>query len=174
MRNRRWFLSLAALSVCSCMIAPPVAANGKVYGLVIGINDYPIIGDLEGAVNDANDIASAITELPGAEVTKFTDSEATRDAIFEAWRQKALAAQPGDTLIVTFAGHGGQEPEAYPGNELDGHDETLLLSGFRPQGADAAHRIRDDEIAELIALAHPGVSVIFLVDCRTVRTAVPE
>lgn len=155
----RTLLAPAVLAL-SISAAPVWAA--QTYGLVIGVDEYAHIPDLEGAVNDAVDIADALGGL-NADVTTLLNTAASRDAILSAWRTIATGMQEGDQLVVSFAGHGSNEPEHYAGNEADGRDETLLLSGFSPYGEGAGERIRDDEIAKLIALSPPN-SVIFIAD----------
>lgn len=155
----RAFLS----SVCLCLaLGPSPALASQTYGLVIGIDEYENIPDLDGAVNDANDIADAMRGLD-VDVIQLVDQQATRAAVLSNWRSIAAKMKDGDQLIVTYAGHGSNEPEHFEGNEEDGRDETLLLAGFSPFGAAAGERIRDDEIAELIALT-PGRNVIFVAD----------
>ncbi|MEO1091719.1 MAG: caspase family protein [Pseudomonadota bacterium] len=138
-------------------------ASAATYALVIGIDAYEHIAPLRGAVNDARDIAETLRGLPADEVRLLLDGDATRAAITQNWRELAQRAGPGDTLIITYAGHGSNEPEAQSGSESDGLDENFLLAGFSPIGAAAAERIRDDEVAELIALS-PEATVIFVAD----------
>jgi len=139
----------------------PVLAE-RSFGLVVGIDDYAYIPDLYGAVNDAEDIADALSDS-GAEVTLLLDGEATRAAILAAWEDVLDRAAPGDRLVVSYAGHGSNEPEHVIGSEEDGRDENFLLAGFAPRGAAAAERIRDDEIAVLLERsAH--LEVIFVAD----------
>ncbi len=148
-------LVLGAISV-----APATAE--RLFGLVIGIDDYTYITDLHGAVNDAEDIADALGSL-GAEVTLLTDAQATRDAVLGAWERILDTAGPGDQLVVSYAGHGSNEPEHTPGSEKDGRDENFLLAGYAPRGEAAGQRIRDDEIADLLARS-AGLDVIFVAD----------
>ena len=145
----------------SMLCAAPALAE-QTFGLVIGIDDYAYVPDLHGAVNDATDIADALGSL-GAEVTLLTNSDATRKAILGAWEHILQTAKEGDRLIVTYAGHGSNEPEHTPGNEADGRDENFLLAGFAPRGEAAAQRIRDDEIADLLARS-AELDVIFVAD----------
>lgn len=141
-------------------------AWGRTYALVIGIDDYRFLPDLHGAVNDANDIADALRSA-GAEVVTLLDADASRAAILTEWRRLASGIGTGDQLIVSYAGHGSNEPESTAGNELDSRDETLILSGFSPVGAPAAERIRDDEIADLIALAGEGRTIFVADACHS-------
>lgn len=167
------FTSLAVLGVAYSVAAGPLMA--KTYALVIGIDEYQHITPLDGAVNDALDIADAIRSSGDAEVTVLLNNEATRSSIMGNWRALAGKVGEGDRLIVTYAGHGSNEPEHFAGSETDGRDETLLLGGFSPTGNDAGERIRDNELAELLDLTPEG-STIFVADAchsgtltRTVR-----
>ncbi|MEO0945226.1 MAG: caspase family protein [Pseudomonadota bacterium] len=166
------FLSCFAALLVST--AQPVSA--KVYALVIGIDDYQHIEKLDGAVNDALDVADALRSAADAEVHVLLDDKADRTAIISKWRELAGKIGPDDRLIVSYAGHGSNEPEHFSGSELDGRDETLLLAGFAPRGAAAGERIRDNELAELLELTPPG-STLFLADaCHSgtlTRSVVP-
>lgn len=152
----------AALSLVLAAFLPMQAIAERTFGLVIGIDEYTYIPDLHGAVNDAKDIADALDGL-GAEVTLLTDAEATRSAILTAWEQILTSAKPGDRLIISYAGHGSNEPEHTPGSEKDGRDENFLLAGFAPRGEAAGQRIRDDEIADMLARS-ADLDVIFVAD----------
>ncbi|CAN0594733.1 unnamed protein product, partial [Ectocarpus sp. 12 AP-2014] len=70
---------------------------------------------------------------------------------------------PGDRLIISYAGHGSNEPEHTVGSEEDGRDENFLLAGFAPRGEAAGQRIRDDEIADMLARSS-NLDVIFVAD----------
>ena len=150
-----------ALFLWLVLAAVPAHAQ-KTFGLVIGIDEYTYVSDLHGAVNDAEDIADALTTL-GGEVTLLLNEAATRDAILGAWEGILTKAKPGDRLIVSYAGHGSNEPEHTPGNEKDGRDENFLLAGYAPHGEAAAQRIRDDEIADLLHRS-ASLDVIFVAD----------
>ena len=74
-------------------------------------------------------------------------------------------ARPGDTLVLTYAGHGGQEPARVAGSERDGLDEVLLLGGFRSSGPGTRERIPDDEFNRWFAEAgERKLRVIFVAD----------
>lgn len=149
-------ITAAFLGLC------PAALAADTFGLVIGIDDYDHVPDLQGAVNDANDIADALTDL-GADVTLLLNDAASRAAVMAAWTNIATRAAPGDRIVVTYAGHGSYEPEHIIGSEADGRDENFLLAGFSFTGPGAGERIRDDEIAALIALS-PQAEVVFVAD----------
>ncbi|MEZ5839030.1 MAG: caspase family protein [Hyphomicrobiales bacterium] len=142
-------------------------ASAALYGLVVGIDDYiGTANDLNGAVNDALDIAGALKKAGAARVVMLTDGEATKRAIAENWSNLLARAAPGDTIVFSYAGHGGQEPEP-PGRngEKDGKNENFLLAGYSPHGPGTAERIVDDEIYEwLLAADQKGVKVVLVAD----------
>ena len=152
----------AAIPFALAALLPVQALAERTFGLVIGIDDYTYIPDLHGAVNDAEDIADALQGL-GADVTLLTDAQATRSAILGAWENVLEQAVPGDRLVVSYAGHGSNEPEHTAGSEKDGRDENFLLAGFAPRGEAAGQRIRDDEIADMLARS-ADLDVIFVAD----------
>lgn len=128
----------------------PVRAAADVYGIVVGIDDYTHIGSLQGAANDARDIADALRVSGAREMTVLIDRDATREAVIQTWRDYAARGRPGDTLFVSFAGHGAQFEEVVPGAETDGMDEAFLFGEFPTEGVVDSHYLRDDDIASLI------------------------
>ena len=138
-------------------------ARAATYAVVVGIDDYANFNDLDGAVNDAEDIAAAL-ERRGADVELITDARATRSAIVGALRAQIAKARAGDAVVFTYAGHGLQLDEALVGDEADGRDENFVLHGFAESGPGAAERLRDNDISMLFGTAPPGVSVLFVAD----------
>lgn len=158
-------LLATVLSICFLTVSQSYPATAAIYALVIGIDDYDHIPDLDGAVNDANDISDALEGI-GAEVTLLLNRDATRNSIVETWTRLAEKVGPGDLLIVSYAGHGSNEPEFWEGNELDSRDETILFSEFEPFGLGSVHRLRDDDIAELVAMTPPAQTVFLADSCH--------
>ncbi|MFN7286530.1 MAG: caspase family protein [bacterium] len=144
--------------------SPALAAK---YGLVVGINAYQApVPALAGAVNDANDIADALTRSGARQVIKLTDEQATRAAVTAGWETLLGKAKKGDTIVFTYAGHGSQEP-AGPGDtdEVDGFNENFLLARYAPTGEGVAERLIDNDIAGWLADAKAkGVRVVFVAD----------
>ena len=138
-------------------------ARAEVYGLVIGIDDYAYVPDLAGAVHDARDIARAL-EARGGKVTLLLDRRATRERIMKEFDAIAAQLRSGDTLVLSYAGHGVQLPEALAGDEADGLDETFILHGFEMRGPGFNERIRDNDISEMLSRIPRDVGVLVVAD----------
>ncbi|MEM1129020.1 MAG: caspase family protein [Pseudomonadota bacterium] len=141
------------------------------YALVIGINDYETQTDLGGAVNDAQLIAGALQEFGVSDLRVLLDRDATYDAVSGAWNELLDQAESGDTLILTYAGHGDQledisGDEASASQPDDRTDEMLVLSGYNPQDPQGrGERIVDDELHQwFLAAGDKGVQVVFVAD----------
>jgi len=137
------------------------------HALVIGINKYQhneTLPNQEGAVNDAKllteTLRSAKVQLPNERV--LLDAKATRSAVIDAWQEMLAQATPGDTIIVTFSGYGGQQTDISPIDEKDDKDEILLFHDFNPKQPDKG-RITDDELYKLFNEAR-DYKVLFLAD----------
>ncbi|KAJ1301203.1 hypothetical protein OPQ81_003613 [Rhizoctonia solani] len=86
--------------------------SSKLHALIIGINDYPNISKLRGAVADAEEVArfleSDLKVLPN-QIIKLLDSAATRkniiNAIEELWATPKI--EYDDPILIYYAGHGG-------------------------------------------------------------------
>ena len=155
---------LAALCVTAWGWAPRAEAQA-IRGLVIGIDAYAELADLGGAVNDARDVARSLSAIGVQDLVVLEDDAATRARIEDEWVGLMRRAEPGDTLVLTYAGHGGQEPERVPGNESDERDELLLLGGFRKEGPGTRERIFDDELNQwFLEAGERGLRVVFVAD----------
>lgn len=138
-------------------------ASADIYAVVVGVDAYRNLTPLNGAANDARDIAGALNKL-GANTVLLVDEAATRESVMSAFRRQAQAAGPGDVLFFSYAGHGIQEPEALPGDEADGLDETIVFAGFGPEAPASGQRLRDNEIGALLAEVNPETRVTVLID----------
>ena len=88
--------------------APTTEAAKNVYGLIIGINDYPgTTSDLEGAVPDAEDMSDvlAMYGVPAANVHTLLDGDAGTAQINDALDWIDGATQPDSTVVIFYAGH---------------------------------------------------------------------
>jgi uncharacterized caspase-like protein len=163
--SRKYQGVLAALTL-SLILATPASA-AELYGLVVGVDDYVgTANDLDGAVNDANDVAQALQKLGAREVVRLVDGDATKDRIASSWEERLGKAKAGDTIVFSYAGHGSQEPES-PGrhDEADGLNENFLLGGYQSRGPATRERIVDDELFEWMKQADTKrVRVVLVAD----------
>jgi hypothetical protein len=126
--------------------------------LCIGINDYPgTDNDLSGCVNDAIDWAAELTRR-GFEVTSLIDAKATRAAMVKAIGGLIDGAAKGDSLVITYSGHGTWVPDS-TGDEPDGRDEGLCPYDLTSKGP-----LLDDDIHELLARRAAGVRIVLISD----------
>jgi len=87
---------------------PTTEAAKTVYGLVIGINDYPgTSSDLQGAVPDAEDMSDvlAMYGVPEANVHTLLDSDAGTPQINDALQWIDSVTSPDSTVVIFYAGH---------------------------------------------------------------------
>src|SRR5450755_274165 len=163
-RSHCGYPALALLLAMGLAFAPS-AAKAELYGLVVGIDDYLLpVNHLDGAANDARDIAQSLEQAGAKEVVRLLNDEARKDRIVSEWNRIVAEAKPGDTFIFSYAGHGGQEP-APP----DRHDKTtiesFILGHFEPSGPGTRERIVDDEVNAWLQQADKkGIKVIFVAD----------
>ncbi len=150
------------IALTACLLAA-TGARAEVYGLVVGIDKYQHLPSLAGAVNDARDIDNALRTMGAKKVIMLLDGKATRAKILQSWRELTDEAAPGDTIVFSYAGHGGQEPERVIGSEDDRLDETFQLAGFQNVRPGNGERILDDEINLMFAKAR-HLKIIFLAD----------
>jgi hypothetical protein len=126
--------------------------------LCIGINNYPGTHmDLQGCVNDAQDWAAALAER-GYKTTLLLDDQATKAAMVDAMSKLIASGAKGDSLIITYSGHGTYQPDT-DGDEVDGLDEALCPYDLQTNGS----ALIDDEIKTLFAARKGGVRPA---DCR--------
>jgi len=155
---------LALLCGLAAVAAPPAGAQA-VRGLLIGINEYDELRPLKGAVSDVRDVAQALSGVGAEDIVVLENAAASRERIASEWRALVARSDPGDTIVLTYAGHGGQEPARFPDTEKDRKDEVLLLGGFRATGSGTRERIFDDELNQwFVEAGARDLRVIFVAD----------
>lgn len=126
--------------------------------LCIGINDYPgTANDLSGCVNDAQDWAAELRDR-GFSVNLLLDAQAKRAAMIESIAELITSAVKGDSLVITYSGHGTWVPDS-TGDEPDGRDEALCPYDLATRGA-----LLDDDIHTLFSQRAAGVRIVLLSD----------
>ncbi len=139
------------------------------HALVVGIDKYKYSGsnnftNLDGAVNDAKLLSKAFRSqgvgLPNSRL--LLNEKATRANFIRAFNSMVAEAKRGDTLIITFSGHGGQETDLPPLDESDKFDETLMFHDFNPKKITDG-RISDDELLGIFKKAS-DYKILFVAD----------
>ena len=115
-------------------VHPKIQQNlkGKQYALVVGINDYNYVSQLNYAINDARAMANLLRDMYGfEEVIQLTSpSETTRGKILEAMDKLAAKLTEQDRFLFYFSGH-GKDLEGFGGKKtgylipIDGHPNKL-------------------------------------------------
>ncbi|WP_081239140.1 caspase family protein [Streptomyces viridosporus] len=114
-------------------------------------------GKLIACENDARDM-DELAEKTGIEdrVTLLT-AQATVDNVTAELRKAARLLAPGDFLLFTYSGHGGQVPDLNgPEDEPDRLDETMCLFD---------REYIDDELYKEFESFAEGVRILCLLDC---------
>jgi subtilisin-like proprotein convertase family protein len=136
-------------------------ASGEVYGVFIGISDYPgENNDLAFTADDARILQRAFVNSTGLKPENgivLTDAQATVGAMRSAMAQIGQRMGPDDRFVFFFSGHGVRVPRKgeYQTADPDGQDETLALYDGM---------ITDDEFSVLLDDI-PGTSLIVLDAC---------
>lgn len=141
------------------------------HALCMGINNYPGTDlDLGGCVNDAEEWSAELAKR-GFAVTTLLDAKATKAAMVAAFNKLIGGAAKGDSLVITFSGHGTYMPDDGD-DEVDGLDEALCPHDIQTGGG----ALGDDEIRTLFAAMKTGVRLLIISDsCHsgTVTRAAP-
>jgi metacaspase-1 len=135
----------------------------KKHALLVGINDYKGVNDLQGCINDVTNVRSILKTFFGLEngdIRVLTDSRATKQNILTRLDKMVKTAVKGDYLIFHFSGHGSQIRDR-EGDELSDHMDELICpydmnwdDGF----------ITDDMFSEILKQLKKGVSMEILLD----------
>ncbi len=131
--------------------------------LLVGINDYYGVNDLQGCINDVTNVRSILKTFFGFENTDIrvlTDSRATKENILLRLEKMVRNAVNGDYLIFHFSGHGSQIRDR-EGDELADHMDELICpcdmnwdDGF----------ISDDMFSDILHQLKKGVRMEILLD----------
>ena len=139
----------------SIRLAPPATPTRRLFAVLVGNDHYANPQyTLEYASHDAERLGAVLAANPGhaylsSKVKVLANQAATRDAILSELDSAVATAEPGDTVLFSFAGHGIDAPEGY----------YLTPSGFDERRiADTALAWRD--VAEIIRRAKSRVIVI--------------
>lgn len=140
--RRLIFPILGVFLFCSVPSAAAVEF-GRYRALVIGINDYRHLPNLETAVNDASAMADLLRRQYGYEVSLLLNP--TRYQMVRALNEMRAELTPDDNLLIYYAGHGVLDRETDRGfwlpidaetdNEANWISNETLTSNLRAMSA---------------------------------------
>ncbi|QRV92055.1 ICE-like protease (caspase) p20 domain protein [Ceratobasidium sp. AG-Ba] len=112
-------------------ILDPLPVPGpRLFALIIGINHYPNINGLQGAVSDGKSMAEFLRQIsvPNEHIAELYDECATRDAIIKEFRRLTHddRIEFGDAIVIFYAGH-GCEIDAPQGWEMGDYKIQALV-----------------------------------------------
>jgi hypothetical protein len=162
-------LSIAVAIVASISVSGQVQCSeggGQTRALVIGIDDYQHVRTLKGAAADARDIAAALRALGIADLKLLLNADANRATVLREFGSLVARTEREDSIVISLAGRGAQEPERIKGSEPDGMDAVFLLPGFDPTDRQrASEKILQSEFMHFIKeFEDKGARVLFVMD----------
>lgn len=96
--------------------------------LLVGINDYQGISDLNGCINDVTNMRSVLKTYLGfqnTDIRVLTNNRASKANILYRLEEMVFNAKPNDYLVFHFSGHGSQIRDR-DGDELKDHMDELI------------------------------------------------
>jgi hypothetical protein len=175
-----WLLALLLVLMPMLMLPGPAVAETR--ALLVGVSGYPAFPErlrLRGAANDVRLLREVLHErgVAPANIEALADGLAgagtpSRAGILAGLERLRAAAQPGDTVMVLLAGHGGRQPpdaQTPPdGVGPDGWVKTFLPldAGRWDGGAVAVERALPGYVLRraLDAITARGAHLFLLVD----------
>ena len=140
-----------------------IQTNKGKKALMIGINYIGTSSQLNGCINDINNVSSLLTSKYAFNpefITKITDETSvkpTRDVILASFETFLKSGNEGDLLFFSYSGHGSTTID-FNNNEKTGNDEMIISSDLKG--------ILDDELKSLIQThLKKNVTLFALFDC---------
>lgn len=133
--------------------------------LLVGCNYPGTKAELAGCVNDAFMIKKMLMEHKGfqeEDITMLVDTDdqymsPTGANIRSELEKMCTSAEPGDTVVFHFSGHGTQVPSDGDDDEADKKDEAICPTDM--------NLIVDDDLKAIVSKLPDGVDFTFISDC---------
>ena len=141
--------------------------------LLVGINDYEGINDLNGCLNDVTNMRNVLKTYLGfsnRDIRVLVDDRATKENIIYRLNWMVKNAKSGDFLVFHFSGHGSQIRDR-EGDELsDRMDELLCPWDMNWDGG----YITDDDLNAIFKKLSKNVLLEVFLDCCHSGTGLRE
>jgi hypothetical protein len=148
-------------------VALATGAHAEIHALVVGIDLYasPKHPKLLAAVADASDLLHVLRSHGVSDAHALINEHATREAFELSWADITSRSKPGDTIVVTFAGHGIRVPEDGPvRRSADGWNSGFILYPY-DEKAQPQQILLDVHLYDLFkAQSDRGIKIFWLVD----------
>jgi uncharacterized caspase-like protein len=138
------------------------------YALIIGIDKYENVKNLNYAVADAESIQDILVNtfnFPEGNVTLLKNEEANKDAILKAFSDLTKKAEDNDRVLIYFAGH-GETMELIEGGErgyllpVDGNEDLYLSSIGMDELEKLSEMSRAKHMLYLVDACYGGLAAI--------------
>lgn len=143
----------------------------KLYGLLVGINEYhpdSPVGSLKGCLNDIQNVEFFLKKhykkVLSPSIKRLENSKATRENIIKTFQSHLIKkAKENDTVLFYFSGHGSFSKTAKEFKQFDSkaQDESLVCYDSR---LDGKFDIADKELAVLLSRINQKAHIIVIVD----------
>ena len=150
------------LVLALALAGPPAMAAGRTLGLVIGNANYRNAAPLENAGNDARDMAAA---LRGLDFTVVDVIDAGLPGLNKALADFAAKIQPGDNVVVFYAGHGVMGQASANSEAVDNYIVPIDAQ-FASQDKVPAESVGLSRILGLLEQARAGARIVIIDACR--------
>jgi pimeloyl-ACP methyl ester carboxylesterase len=142
----------------------------RLFALLVGINTYQAVNDLQGCVNDVEAMRVVLQNrygVPDDHIRMLTDAQATRSGILQAFNEHLINnadIRRGDQMLFHYSGHGSQMPARPEDYEPDGFNETIVPHDSR---VGDVYDIEDKTLAALLdeLASAKGDHVTVILDC---------
>jgi hypothetical protein len=144
-------------------------AQAERYALLAAVEDYSHAGapNLPGCSTDLKGMHEMLTGklgFPSANVRTLINREATKDGVLRELDSLVSKAQPGDSVVFYFSGHGGQVPDYDDDEKEDSLDEALITYDFNPKQSDTW--LLDDHLRASLSRIKTKRALVLLDACH--------
>ncbi|HEX9667795.1 MAG TPA: caspase family protein [Thermodesulfobacteriota bacterium] len=141
--------------------------------LLVGVNDYQGINDLNGCLNDVTNMRYVLKTYLGfsnRDIRVLVDDRATKENIIYRLNWVVKNAKSGDFLVFHFSGHGSQIRDR-EGDELRDHMDELICPW--DMNWDGCY-ITDDDLNSIFKRLPKNVLLEVFLDCCHSGTGLRE
>ncbi|HEY0609029.1 MAG TPA: caspase family protein, partial [Chitinophaga sp.] len=152
----------------AAITASNTPASGKLYALLVGINNYDRVRKLGGCIHDIQQVEKYLSERTPftCDIKLLTDADATRQNLALQFDQHLGKAQQGDTVLFYYSGHGALEDASPVWDETDKRLECLVCHDRGTTKA-SDFLLTDKELRHLIAALYQKTQahIVTIFDC---------